>query len=331
MNKKEKELDLLIIGAGVAGLTAGLYAARLKLDTLIIEDGLVGGQIRDAYVVENYPGFNRIGGRELTDRMQEQSKLAGAVIDEFDSILSVTLTDEEKVIETENYRYRPKAVIIASGAKRRELPIPEEKKFHANGIHYCELCDGHLYEGKHVAVIGGGSSAVAAADYLSKYAGKVTLIHCLNQLQADKKSQEELFANSKVEVLWNFEVKQVIGDAILEGIVLENSETKECTELKLDGIFVYIGYLPRTEMYKDYVDIDDDGNIVAGETCETNVKGVFAAGDVRKKLFRQLTTAVSDGTVAALMAEEYILIAKGMQRSPVILLTIIAKLASIYD
>ena len=310
MNKTEKELDLLIIGAGPAGLTAGLYAARLKLSTLILEDELVGGQIRDAYVVENYPGFTSIGGSDLTDKMREQSTLAGAVIDEYDTILSVKLTNDEKVIETEQYLYKPNAVIIASGAKRRELPIPEEKKFHGNGIHYCELCDGHLYEGKHLGVIGGGSSAVGAADFLSKYAAKVTLIHRSGQLRADKKSQEDLFANKKVEVVWDSEVKHALGDDKLTAILLENPQSKEHTELKLDGIFVYIGSIPRTQMYKDYINVDEYGNIVASETCETNVQGVFAAGDVRQKLFRQLTTAVSDGTVSALMAERYILKSK---------------------
>ena len=307
VNKIEKALDLLIIGAGPAGLTAGLYAARLKLNTLILEDELVGGQIREAYVVENYPGFTSIGGSELSDRMREQSTLAGAVIDEYDTILSVKLTNDEKIIETEKFLYKPKAVIIASGAKRRELPIPEENKFHGNGIHYCELCDGHLYEGKHLGVVGGGSSAVGAADFLSKYAAKVTLIHRSGQLRADKKSQEDLFANKKIQVLWDSEVKSALGDKKLEAVLLENPKSKEHTELKLDGVFVYIGSIPRTELYKDYVDVDEYGNIIAGETCETNVQGVFAAGDVRQKLFRQLTTAVSDGTTAALLAERYIL------------------------
>ena len=315
MNKTAKELDLLIIGAGAAGLTAGLYAARLKLDTLIIENELVGGQIRDAYVVENYPGFNKIGGSELTDKMQEQSKLAGAVIDEFDRVLAVKLTDDEKIIKTENHLYKPRAVIIATGAKRKELPIPEEKQFHGNGIHYCEICDGHLYEGKHVGVIGGGGAAVGAAIFLTKYAAKVTLIHRSGQLRADKTSQNELFANEKIEVLWNAEVKHALGGTNLEAVVMENPQSQERTELKLDGLFVYIGSNPRTEIYKDYVDIDNYGNIIASESCETNVRGVFAAGDVRQKLFRQLTTAVSDGTVAALLAEKYILKNKGQIRS----------------
>lgn len=275
----------------------------------------MGGQIRDAYVVENYPGFNKISGSKLTDRMQEQSKLAGAVIDEFDQVLAVKLTDNEKIIETENYQYMPLAVIIASGAKRKELPIPEEKQFHGNGIHYCEICDGHLYEGKQVGVIGGGGSAVGAAIFLTKYASKVTLIPRSNQLRADKTSQDELFANEKIEVLWNAEVKHALGREKLESIIIEDSLSQKRTELKLDGIFVYIGSNPRTEIYKDYVDVNVYGNIIAGENCETNVQGVFAAGDVRQKPFRQLTTAVSDGTIAALLAEKYILKNKRQTRS----------------
>lgn len=305
MDKKEKTLDLLIIGAGPAGLTAGIYAGRLKLKTLILEDELVGGQIKDAYIVENYPGFNSISGSELIDKIQEQAINCGVEIDEFDKILSVRLTDNEKIIETKSYIYKPKAVIIASGSKKRELPIPEEKKFHGNGIHYCELCDGSLYEGKHIAVVGGGNTAVGAANFLSKYAKKVTLIHKRDHLRADKKSQEELFNNKKIEILWNSKIKQAIGNERLEAVIVENE--KEAYKLELDGIFAYIGLTPRTDLYKDYLKLDNYGNIEAGESCETNVKGVFAAGDVRTKVFRQLTTAVSDGTAAALMAEKYIL------------------------
>lgn len=307
MSKKVKQVDLLIIGAGVAGLTAGIYAGRLKLNTLIIEDEIIGGQIRDAYIIENYPGFSSISGSDLIDKMQAQAIHSGATIDEFDNIVSVKLTDNEKIIESENYIYKPKAVIIAAGAKRKELPIPEEKKFRGSGIHYCEICDGHLYEGKHIAVVGGGSSSVGAAIFLSKYAEKITLIHRSEHLRADKKSQEELFNNKKINFLWNTQVKQAMGNELLESVLLENVNTKENTELKLDGIFVNIGSVPRTAMYKEYINIDSYGNIEASETCETNVKGVFAAGDVRVKEVRQLTTAASDGTIAALMAEKYIL------------------------
>lgn len=304
MIKKEKKLDLLIIGSGPAGLTASIYAARLKLKTLILEDELVGGQIKDAYTVENYPGFISISGSDLIDKIQNQAINYGVEIDEFDKIVSVKLTNDEKVVETKNYIYKPKAVIIAAGAKKRELPIPEEKKFHGKGIHYCELCDGHLYEGKHIAVVGGGNSALQAANFLSKYAKKITLIHKRNYLRADKKNQQELFDNKKVEILWNSKIQHAIGDNKLETVLIENE--KETYKLDLDGVFVYIGVAPRTDLYKDYLNLNSSGNIEAGETCETNIKGVFAAGDVRTKPFRQLTTAVSDGTTAALMAEKYI-------------------------
>lgn len=306
MNKEEKALDLLIIGAGPAGLTAGIYAGRLKLNTLIIEDELIGGQIKESYIVENYPGFNSISGSELVDKFQQQAVNSGALIDEFDKIISVKLSNNDKIIETENYIYRPKAVIIASGAKRRELPIAEERKFHGKGIHYCELCDGALYEGKEIAVVGGGNSAVEAADFLSKYASKITLIHQFDHLQADKRNQEELFNNKKVTVMWNSEITSAVGDDSLKAVIVENRISKEASELKIDGVFVNIGMLPRTDLYRDLLDLDSFGNIIAGETCQTNIKGVFAAGDVRSKQFRQLTTAVSDGTVAALMAEKFI-------------------------
>lgn len=306
MSKAEKDLDLLIIGAGPAGLTAGIYAARLNLKTLILEDELIGGQIRDSYIVENYPGFNKISGSDLIDKMQNQTTNLGATIDEFDKIISVKLTDEEKIIETQSFIYKPKTVIIAAGAKRRELPIAEEKKYHGRGIHYCEVCDGNLYSGKHIAVVGGGNSAVGAANFLLKYAAKITIIHQFDYLQADKKAQDDLIKSNKVDFIWDSEIRQALGDTKLESVIVENIKTKEKSELKFDGIFVYIGLIPRTDLYKDYLNIDKYGNIEAGETCETNIKGVFAAGDVRTKIFRQLTTAVSDGTVAALMAEKYI-------------------------
>lgn len=307
MDKQIKKPEVLVIGAGPAGLTAGIYAARFKLDTLILEDELVGGQIRDAYVVENFPGFNRISGGELADLMREQSIGAGAQLDEFDHIISATLTENEKIIETDSFIYQPQALIIAAGMKRKELPIPQEKKFHGNGIHYCELCDGHFYEGKEVAVIGGGSAAVGAALALTKYATKVTVINRSNIFRAEKKNQEELFSNPKITVLWNTKVVGAIGDSKLQAAILEDMDGKSIGELKVDGIFVNIGSFPRTQIYARDIKLDEYGNIIADESCETNIPGVFVAGDVRTKPIRQLTTAVSDGTVAAAMAEKYIM------------------------
>lgn len=306
MNKPVKEVELLIIGGGAAGLTAGIYGARAKLDTLVLEDELIGGQIRDAYAIENYPGFSSVGGVELAERMQQQCREAGARIDDADGVVSVRLSAQEKIVETNRYRYHPKALIIAAGSKRRQLPIVEEAKFRGNGIHYCELCDGRFYEGRHIAVVGGGSAAVGAVQHLSNYAAKITLIHRSAKLRADQKSQQALFDNPKVEIIWNTEIKSALGDKRLNGVIVEERTTGEQRQIDLDGIFVYIGSDARTALYKDYLEADAEGNLVAGEDCKTTIEGVFVAGDVRSKRFRQLTTAVSDGTVAALMAEEYI-------------------------
>jgi len=306
MQKTEKDLDLLIIGGGTAGLTAGIYASRLKLDTLILEDEIMGGQIKDAYVVENYPGFMSVKGSDLTDIMAEQAKFAGAKIDEFDNIKSIKLSDNEKIIETYSFIYKPKALIIAAGAKKRPLPIPEEPKFLGKGIHYCELCEGHLYEGKHIVVVGGGNSAIGASLVLAKYASKLTIIHQFDSFNADKKTVDKLLQNDRVEVIWNSEIISASGDNFLDKIIVEDKKNLLRSEISCNAVFVYIGQEPRTDMYKEFLNVDRYGNIVAGETCETNIKGVYAAGDVRTKEFRQLTTATSDGTVAALMAEQYI-------------------------
>ena len=306
MQKTEKDLDLLIIGGGTAGLTAGIYASRLKLDTLILEDEIMGGQIKDAYVVENYPGFMSVKGSDLTDIMAEQAKFAGAKIDEFDNIKSIKLSDDEKIVETLSFIYKPKALIIAAGAKKRPLPILEEPKFLGKGIHYCELCDGHLYEGKHIVVVGGGNSAIGASLVLAKYASKLTIIHQFDSFNADKKTVDKLLQNDRVEVIWNSEIISASGDNFLDKIIVEDKKNLLRSEISCNAVFVYIGQEPRTDMYKEFLDVDRYGNIVAGETCETNIKGVYAAGDVRTKEFRQLTTATSDGTVSALMAEQYI-------------------------
>lgn len=306
MSKPIIDKDLIIIGAGAAGLTAGIYSSRLKLSTLILEDEIIGGQINDAYLVENYPGFMSVKGSDLTSVMKEQALYAGAIVDEFDSIKSVSFSNEQKIIETDSYKYNAKSVIIAAGAKKRALPIPEEKKFLSKGIHYCELCDGHMYEGKHIVVVGGGNSAIGAALVLLKYASKLTIVHQFDTFNADKKTVDKLLEDKKVEIIWNSEVRHGFGEKKLEKIEIENLETKEKQLIDVDAVFVYIGHTPRTELYKEFLDVDNYGNILTNENCETKIDGIFAAGDVRAKRFRQLTTATSDGTIAALMAEEYL-------------------------
>lgn len=304
--KEEKQIDLVIIGAGAAGLTASIYAVRSKLDTIVLEDELVGGQIKNSYSVENFPGFDFISGDELASKFENHALKLGVNINEFGYIKSVNLTDHEKIIETEDVIYKAKSVIIATGAKPRELPIAEEKALHGKVIHYCELCDGALYDGKDIVVVGGGNSAIEAATYLTRYAKKLTIVHQLDTLQAEKANQEELFKHENVDIIWNSEIRHVVGDNSIEKILIENVKTGEQSEIHSDGIFVYIGYVPKTDLFKDYININKWGYIEANENMETNIKGVFAAGDVRNKQIRQLTTAVSDGTIAALNAEKYI-------------------------
>lgn len=304
--KLQKPLDVLIIGAGIGGLTAGLYAARMKLTTLILEDELVGGQIIDAYGIENYPGFLQIRGSDLIEKIQEQTLAAGAQIDEFDQITQVQLSDEKKRIETNSTIYLPKSVIIAAGMKRRQLPIPEEKQFRGRGIHYCELCDGHLYQDQNIAIVGGGNAAVDAANFLDKYAKKIYIIHRSPKLTASTLAQERLYNNPKVEFLFQTQITQAFGQSALEAVRVENTSSNVQKTLDVNGIFVNIGVEPRTQLYKNDIALAKSGHIIAGETCETNIKGVFAAGDIRTKPIRQLTTAAADGTVAALLAEKYI-------------------------
>lgn len=304
--KEEKQVDLVIIGAGPAGLTAAIYASRAKLNTIVLENELIGGQIRDSYTVENFPGFDTITGEDLADKIQNQAVNLGADINEFGNIQNVKLMNDEKVIETEDVIYKAKAVIIATGAKSRRLPIPEEEKLHGKVIHYCELCDGALYQDKDVVVVGGGNSAIEAAIFLTRYAKNITIVHQLDYLQAQKYSQDELFKHNNIKIIWNNEIKNIIGEDKIENIIIENVKTKEKSNLKADGVFVYIGYEPKTDMFKDFINIDKFGYIETDENMETNIKGVFAAGDVRAKSIRQLTTAVNDGTIAALMAEKYI-------------------------
>lgn len=307
MSKDIINKDVIIIGSGPAGLTAGIYSGRSKLDTLILEDEIVGGQIIGTYLVENYPGFESISGANLAEKISSQAIKCGAKIDEFDPIISVKLTDEEKIIETSSKIYTPKTVIIATGAKPRPLPIEEEQKYHGKGIHYCELCDGEMYTDKHVLVVGGGNSAVEAAIYLSKYASKLTLIHRKDTLSAEKASIDDLLSISKISVIYNTQVISASGENSLNSVKLKDLKTNEDYDYKVDGIFSYIGMIPKTDLFKDYISLTKNGYIDAGEDTCTNVKGVFVAGDVRNKEFRQLTTAVSDGTIASLMAEKYIL------------------------
>ncbi|OCA97667.1 thioredoxin-disulfide reductase [Clostridium beijerinckii] len=307
MSKEKKELDLIIIGGGPAGLTAAMYAGRAKLDTLLLENELVGGQVRNSYTIENYPGFKSIGGGDLADIFQEQARDLGANIDEFDSIEKIYISDDEKIIETESYVYQPKAVIIATGAAPRKLPIPQEEQFSGRGIHYCAICDGALYQGKKVAVVGGGNSALEESIFLTRFAEKVYLIRRYDYFKGEQSLIDEVFNNPKIEVLLNKDLIQANGKEFLESVIIKDTKTQESSSLDVNAVFGYIGTEPRTKEIKDYIKLNEQGYIITDEDLQTNIQGVYAAGDVRQKKYRQITTAVSDGTIALLNAEKYIL------------------------
>ena len=303
--KERVHKDIVIIGAGMAGLTAALYCGRMNLDTIVLENGLIGGQIANATSIENYPGFVSVTGGDLISTLQAQAENFGAIIDEFDEIEQVTLKSSPKIVETQEKIYETDVIIIASGMNRRKLPLPEEKKYAGRGVHYCELCDGHAYDGKIIAVMGGGNAAVDAANFLTKYAKKLYLIH-RSEFRADEISQKRIRANEKVEIMLQTEIKALRGAKKLEEVEIFDKKTGETKSLAIDGIFVNIGVEPNTNLFKNELKLTASGRISAGEDCKTEIPGVFAAGDVREKEIRQLTTAAADGTTAALLAEKYL-------------------------
>lgn len=306
MSKDIKNIDLVVIGGGPAGLTAAIYAARARMDMIVLENAFTGGQVRNSYVIENYPGFKDIKGSDLADKIQEQAEGVGATIDEFDPIEKVTLTDDEKIIETESYIYKAKAVIIATGATPKKLPIENESKFTGKGIHYCAVCDGAMYADKVVAVVGGGNAALEEAMFLSKFASKVYIFRRYDYFRCEKSVLEQVNDNSKIEILYNTDLINVEGEDFVNKAIVKDTETGEVKEIEVEGVFGYIGTEPKTDDFKQYIDLNSNGYIITDELMRTNVSGVFAAGDVRDKVYRQITTAVADGTIAALEVEKYI-------------------------
>ena len=305
MAKEQRKMDVVVIGAGMAGLTAALYAGRSGRSVLVLESELVGGQIANAADIENYPGLPGVDGGKLISAVQTQAENFGAVVDEFDSIVRVSLSAQPKIVETEGAVYEAGAVILATGMTRRKLPLKEAGRYEGRGVHYCELCDGQAYAGKTVAVIGGGNAAVDAAEYLSKLASKLYLIQ-RSELRADAVAVKRLREHENVEILLHTEPRSLSGDKRLTTATLFDRKTETTRELPIDAVFVNIGVEPNTALFAGQVELDAAGNIVAGEDCRTNLAGVFAAGDVRTKEVRQLTTAAADGTTAALGAVKYL-------------------------
>ncbi|OQA68866.1 MAG: Thioredoxin reductase [Firmicutes bacterium ADurb.Bin262] len=301
-----REPDVLILGGGPAGLTAAIYAARAKLAVTLLETVTAGGQLRDTVAIENYPGFQSVTGEELAGRMAEQAKRLGAEIIGFSPVLSVSLAAGVKTVQTKKASYRPKAVIIATGAVPKKLPIPNEAKFAGRGIHYCATCDGALYENSVVGVVGGGNSALEEALFLTNFASKVIMIRRRGYFNGAASTFEAVMNHPKIEVLFHRDLLDVSGGDSVESALVVDTRTGEKTGIALSAVFGYIGTEPKTALFRRDIALDEQGYILTDETLRTNVPGVFAAGDVRVKAVRQITTAVADGTVAALNAEKYI-------------------------
>lgn len=292
--------DIVIIGAGTAGLTAAIYAARAGKKVLILENESIGGQIATSPKVENYPGFSEISGMEFSDRLYEQASALGVEL-ELDRAEKIIDNGESKSVKTEYGEFNCKAVIIATGVKHRHLGIETEEKYMGRGVSYCAVCDGAFYKGKDVAVVGGGNSAVQSAIMLSNICNKVYLIHRRDEFRCEKKLSDEVRAIENVELVLNSTVKDLLGDGKLSTIVTEN-KSGEIKEINAEGLFVLVGQIPENSSFADIINLDESGYIIAGEDCKTNVEGIFAAGDCRTKAIRQLTTAAADGSVSALAA-----------------------------
>jgi thioredoxin reductase (NADPH) len=301
-----KDFDTIIIGAGAAGLSAGLYASRGRVKTLIIEKGQIGGQTETTNYIDNYPGsIENPTGPLLTKRMKEQCEQFGAQIVQ-EEITSIDIIDNLFLIKTNKEEYETKTIIIATGAEPKLAGFKGEKEYRGRGISYCATCDADFFQGLDIAVIGGGDAAVEEGIYLTRFANKVTIIHRRDQLRAVKSIQEKAFQNEKIDFIWDTVVEEVKGSGIVQSLILKNKKTEEISEFKVDGVFVYIGYVPNSELFRDLVKINDAGYIIGDEEMRTNVPGIYVAGDVRQKSLKQVITAAADGAIAGVNVEKYI-------------------------
>ena len=306
-----KHTKLLIIGSGPAGYTAAVYAARAMLKPILVHGIEPGGQMTTTTDVENYPGFAEvIQGPWLMEQMRDQAKAVGTEMIE-DHIASVNLKSKPfEAIGDSGQKYTAESIIISTGAQARWLNIASEQKFRGFGVSACATCDGFFFKDKTVAVIGGGNAAVEEAMFLTKFASKVQLIHRRDTLRAEKMLQSKLMANKKIEIIWDSVVEEVIGDndpKNVKGLKIKNVKTNKVDELKIDGLFIAIGHDPATQLFKDQLNMDKEGYLTTKpDSTETNIPGVFAAGDVKDKIFRQAVTAAGMGCMAALEAEKFL-------------------------
>lgn len=307
MQRNDKEFDVIVVGAGPAGLTAGIYLSRAKMRTLIVNEGAVGGQMVLTHEVANYPGVESVSGYQLATTMKNQAKSFGCEIRSNVKITDLVLNGETKSVEINGKeRFFSKAVILATGGRSRTLGVPGEDQLKGKGISYCATCDGDFFQDKDIIVVGGGNSALEEAVSLTKYASSVTIVHQFDHFQAFPHAIEEANNNPKIRFIMESTIAEFIGDESLQSVKIRNLRTGTTTERLIDGAFIFIGYIPNTEPLSDKITLNDAGEIIVSKSRETTLTGVFAAGDAIQKRYRQITTAVADGTVAALSAVEFL-------------------------
>ncbi|MDE5414106.1 thioredoxin-disulfide reductase [Alkalihalobacterium chitinilyticum] len=303
---EEKIYDVIIAGAGPAGMTAAVYTSRANLSTVMVERGVPGGQMANTEDVENYPGFDHILGPDLSNKMFEHAKKFGAEY-AYGDIKEIIDGEDYKIVKAGSKEFKAKAVIVATGAEYKKIGVPGEKELSGRGVSYCAVCDGAFFKGKELVVVGGGDSAVEEAVYLTRFATKVTVVHRREELRAQKILQQRAFDNEKVEFIWNHTVKEINeAEGKVGSVTLVSTETGEEREFKTDGVFIYIGMLPLNASVLNLGITNEDGYIVTNDEMETKVPGIFAAGDIREKTLRQIVTATGDGSIAAQSAQHYI-------------------------
>jgi len=299
--------ELIIIGAGAAGLAAGIYGARSGLKTLIIDEKLAGGTAADAPLVENYPGFPQITGSELAQKMTLHCKKAGATIHEIETVTDLDLVGDQKIVKTSRAAYKAEALVIATGSHYREIGVKGEKEFRGRGVSYCGVCDGPFFKGKRVLVIGGGNSAATTTLYLSDIVAEVVVTHRRDAFRAEEALVKDIASKENVQVFWNTEVREIKGDKLVTEVVLYDNKTEATKEIAVDAVFVQIGEAPNSQIARDAgLDINEHGYIKTDIFQRTSVAGVYAAGDVASHPVKQVGTAVGQGITAALEAYGYI-------------------------
>lgn len=303
---EEKIYDVIIIGAGPAGMTAAVYTSRANLSTLMIERGVPGGQMANTEEVENYPGFDHILGPELSTKMFDHAKKFGAEY-AYGDVKEVVDGKEYKTVKAGSKEFKGRSIIISSGAEYKKLGIPGEKELGGRGVSYCAVCDGAFFKERELVVIGGGDSAVEEGVYLTRFASKVTIVHRRDSLRAQKILQQRAFDNEKIDFIWNHTVKEINEkDGKVGSVTLVSTENGEEKKFKADGVFVYIGMLPLSKPFNGLGITNEMGYIETNDNMETRVPGIFAAGDIREKSLRQIVTATGDGSIAAQAAQHYV-------------------------